>query len=104
MPAALAKKHRSNGLLTVADYMAMPDDGKRYELVHGELLMSPSAYHGHGAVTAFVTARLENFVRSRKLGSVSVEIDVVMGDKLILRPDINFVSKARNSIIRGHIY
>ena len=104
MPTALAKKHRSNGLLTVADYMALPDDGNRYELVHGELLISPSAYYGHGAVTAFIAGKLGEFVRRRKLGSVSVEIDIMMDDDLVLRPDVTYVARGRESIIRGHLH
>ena len=103
MPTALAKKHRSNGLLTVADYMALPDDGNRYELVRGELLMSPSAFYGHGAVTAYIAGKLGDFVRARKLGSVTVETDVIMRDDMVLRPDVSYVARGR-SIIRGHIY
>lgn len=104
MGAAVAKKNKRNGLLTSAEYMALPDDGNRYELIFGELVMSPSARFGHGSVMAHVGGRLSDFVRSRKLGSVSVETDIVMGKHIVLRPDICFVSKRQSGIIREHIY
>lgn len=91
-------------LLTVDDYMAFPDDENRYELVHGELVMSPSALYGHGAVVVYVAGKLREFVHARKLGWVGVETDVIMGKDLVLRPDINYVSRRRGSIIRGFIY
>jgi len=84
--------------------MVLPDDGNRYELVHGELVMSPSALFGHGAVQAYVVRELVDFVHPRKLGRVGVETDIVMGRNLVLRPDVCFIPKRRASIIRGHIY
>ncbi len=84
--------------------MALPDDGNRYELLHGELVMSPSAFFGHGAVTTYVVGKLGEFVRSKKLGAVTVETDIVLGKHFVLRPDICFVSKRQTDIIRGHIY
>src|SRR5213595_2959720 len=104
MPAALAKKHRSNGLLTASQYMALPDDGNRYELVHGELLMSPSARFEHHDLIMFVGGKLQEFAKRRRLGRVGIETDVIMGKDLVLRPDICFIGKGRESIIRGHIY
>ena len=35
-------------LLTADDLMAMPDDGKRYELIRGVLIEMPPTSHEHG--------------------------------------------------------
>jgi Uma2 family endonuclease len=111
MATALARKLHSkrlcdsaNGLLTTAEYMALPDDGNRYELIHGELVMSPSASFGHSGVMIYVAGELSRFVKSHRLGSVGIETDVIMGKDLVLRPDICYISKRQSSIIRGHIY
>lgn len=104
MATTTARKNRTNGLLTTVQYMALPDDGNRYELIHGELVMSPSGLYKHGAVILYVGARLQEFVLTRSLGLVGVETDVIMGKDLVLRPDINFISKRNASIIRGHIH
>ncbi|MBI5763897.1 MAG: Uma2 family endonuclease [Planctomycetes bacterium] len=104
MGAALAKKHKRNGLLTSAEYMALPDDGNRYELIHGELVMSPSSNFGHGSVALYVAGKMSDYARRKKLGRVTIETDVVIAKALVLRPDIAFVSSNQLAIIRGHIY
>ena len=104
MATALAEKHGANGLLKTAEYMALPDDGNRHELIHGELVLSPSPQFRHGAVLVCVAGQIRQFVHSRKLGWVGVETDMVMGKNLVLRPDLCFISKRRGSIIRGHIH
>lgn len=38
---------RSKTLLTYADHAARPDDGKRYELIDGELAMCPAPTRTH---------------------------------------------------------
>lgn len=102
-PSSPARSRRQRRL-TVADYMAMPDDGRKYELYYGELMMSPSAFQPHGRVVIEVGGQLSRWVLRRKLGYVGVETDVVMGDDLVLRPDIHFIARKRRKIIRGHIY
>lgn len=107
MATAPARKQRQSprkGLVTVDEYMAMPDDGNRYELIHGELVMSPSGRFDHGAAVIVVAAKVRDFVYKRKLGWVTVETDVIMGKHLVLRPDISFVSNKQASIIKGHMY
>jgi Uma2 family endonuclease len=90
--------------MTVADYMSLPDDGCRYELIHGELVMSPSALHPHGRVLMYIAFRLDEFVTRRGLGVVGIETDVVFGEHEVRRPDVHYISARRQSIIRGHIY
>lgn len=90
--------------MTALEYLKLPDDGCRHELIHGELVMSPSPVYDHGAVVAFLASKLVTHVLSRGLGSVTVETDIVMGKNLVLRPDIAYVSRKRASIIRGHLY
>jgi len=49
---------------TVERVLALPDDGKRYEVVDGELLVSPSPdFHHQEAVLALATV-LRSYVRS----------------------------------------
>ncbi len=38
-------------LLTYADYAALPDDGQRYQLLEGELVMTPSPNRWHQEVS-----------------------------------------------------
>lgn len=104
MGAAVAKKHKRNGLLTSADYMALPDDGNRYELIHGELIESPSILFEHGSTVAFVGGLVQQFARDNKLGRVSSRVDIVVDDTIVLCPDVVYVSANRMGIVQDHIY
>lgn len=96
---------RKTGRVTIAQYMRLPDDGRKYEVFDGELVMSPSYNFGHGAAAGYVMSRLLPFVERRSLGVVGQETDVVMEKFIsVVRPDICFITKSRVSIIRGHIY
>ena len=45
---------------TVADLYALPDDGLRYELIDGSIIMSPSATGGHNRIAVWIMAALED--------------------------------------------
>jgi Uma2 family endonuclease len=58
-------------LLTAEEFEQLPDDGKRYELIDGELReMAPTAYW-HGEVEINLGTLLNVHVRSHGLGRVS---------------------------------
>lgn len=48
----------SSGPFTVDDLEGMPDDGKRYELIDGELLVSPAPRYAHQIVSMELSALL----------------------------------------------
>jgi Uma2 family endonuclease len=80
--------------LTADDYRAMPDDGKRYELIFGELIMAPAPREKHQLVSMRLSAKLHDFVTSRELGLVyAAPFDVYLTNHLIVQPDILFVSR-----------
>ena len=54
---------------TDQELMALPDDGNKYELVDGELIVSNSGLE-HGYIAAILVSALYGFVVSRKLGVV----------------------------------
>jgi Uma2 family endonuclease len=45
---------------TVADLHALPDDGPRYELIDGSLIVSPSATGGHNTIARWIADALDN--------------------------------------------
>jgi Uma2 family endonuclease len=71
------------------EVLALPDDGNRYELVDGELLVSPSPRPLHQlAVMAFYD-RLRPYVRTHGLGvllSSPADLDLRSGQ--LLQPDL----------------
>jgi Uma2 family endonuclease len=78
----------------------MPDDGKRYELIGGEVFVSPSPSEKHQRVSGRLYVSWSIHAEQNKLGRVYyAPFDVVFGEKTALQPDLLFVSKARLGII-----
>ncbi len=85
--------------LTYADYMKTPDD-ERYELLNGELIMSPSPKEIHQYISGNLYFVLGAFVRERSLGrGYFSPFDVVLSDTNVVQPDLLFVSTERAAII-----
>jgi Uma2 family endonuclease len=77
---------------TEADLLAMPNDGRKYELVDGEIRMSPGGAR-HGEIEVELGARLLAFVKSRRLGHVfgsSIGFRLPGGN--VRSPDASFVA------------
>src|SRR5438093_10521757 len=65
--------------LTYEDYVGLPDDGRRYEILDGELEVSPAPAPRHQGVSRNLLWVLHGHVRERGLGSVyCAPIDVIL--------------------------
>ncbi len=85
---------------TYADYAALPDDGRRYEIIEGELFMSPAPTPDHQEVSGEVEFSLRQHVKKHRLGKVfDAPIDVILDDKNVVQPDILFISRERLEIV-----
>jgi Uma2 family endonuclease len=86
--------------LTYPELRLMPDDGKRYELIDGEVFVTPSPSEKHQRVLGHLFVSFYNHATPRSLGRVYVApFDVVFGEKTALQPDLLFVSSKRLGII-----
>jgi len=87
--------------LTYEDYLALPEDGKRYEVVRGELFVTPAPAPKHQIVISRLMDALLRFKREQGLrGEVlTAPIDVVLAEDTFVQPDILFIPKERLSII-----
>jgi Uma2 family endonuclease len=84
---------------TYADYLKTPDD-ERYELIEGELLMTPSPVMRHQRISRKMLIALDNHVTDNDLGEVfDAPSDVYLDNENVVQPDILFVSKERLDII-----
>lgn len=85
----------SDKIWTDQELMALPDDGNKYELVDGDLIVSNSGLE-HGYIAAILVSALCNFVIPKKLGVVldsSTAFTMKTGNKR--SPDVSFLSKDR---------
>lgn len=86
--------------LTYEDYCLLPDDGKRYEIIDGELFMSPSPGTPHQLVLGNLLYYLTDFVKRHDLGRVFVApFDVVFSRHDVVEPDILYISDQRSSVL-----
>ena len=80
---------------TWEDYRTAPPD-KRYELLDGDLLMTPAPNLRHQRVHLSLSRRLAGFIEERALGELFVApCDVVLSDTDVVQPDLLFVSRER---------
>jgi Uma2 family endonuclease len=77
------------GFWTYDDYAALPDDGRKYEIVNGVLIMGPAPSPDHQSIAVRLTHYLFVHVELAELGRVfSAPIDVELEPKNVFQPDV----------------
>jgi Uma2 family endonuclease len=87
---------------TDEEFMALPDDGNRYEVVNGELVAVGSAGAKHGYYVSLIHILLGAYVRSQKLGfTFDADTSFKMKSGNRRSPDCSFFSKERLRSLGG---
>jgi Uma2 family endonuclease len=87
-------------VLTYEDYCALPDDGRRYEIIEGELYVTPSPSRAHQEFAGNLFIALKPFVAARRLGVVFIApFDVILEETSVVVPDLIFVAKDHVGIV-----
>ena len=82
--------------ITCDDFVKLPDDGKRYEVMDGDLIVSPSPVLRHQRIVGRMFRLLADHVETHDLGEVVVSpMDVVFSEDNILQPDVIYLKKGR---------
>lgn len=76
-----------NNLLTREDLDALPDDGRRHELIDGAFVMTPSPEWGHQRMSRALLLVLEAALRDTELEVLYAPFDVVLGPNVV-EPDL----------------
>lgn len=77
--------------------LALPDDGKRYELVSGELVVTPAPRRLHQRTVAALYRQLYQWVSTTGMGEVLFSpADLTLGEAEVLQPDL-FVTRESGS-------
>lgn len=90
------------GEWTYDDYARLPDNGFRYEVIHGDLYMSPAPRPAHQWSLGEIFLQMQRLAKEGDLGRVYYSpIDVVMGDEATpVQPDIIFIRKDNLGIVQ----
>lgn len=86
--------------LTYEDYAAIPDDGRRHEILDGEHYVNPAPNIRHQIISIRLSTALHGFVQTHRLGYVfAAPTDVVLSEHDVVVPDVVFVSNARADLL-----
>jgi len=103
--ASITYQWPAQGAWTYDDYARLPDDGWRYEVIRGDLHMSPAASARHQGVVVALVQVLHGFVHEHDLGRILLApIDVMLPDLASpVQPEVLVVLKANRHIIRPRV-
>jgi Uma2 family endonuclease len=86
--------------MTYDEYCLLPDDGKRYQVIEGELFVSPAPRTTHQDIVLELASLLRAHVKAHRLGKVYVApTDVLLSPTTVVQPDILFIRRGNMGII-----
>jgi len=86
--------------LTYDDYVLLPHDGSRHEIIDGEHFVTAAPSVSHQRTVLNLAVRLQPFVKANGLGEVFIApLDVLLSPHDIVQPDLLFVSSERAGIL-----
>lgn len=95
------------GCWTYEDYAALPDDGRRYEIIDGVLYQMPSPNVPHQGVSVLISGHLLIHVQFTGVGKVfaaPLDVQLPLTPPVTVQPDVIVVLNAHLDIIkRSHI-
>jgi len=87
-------------LLTKEDYRLLPDSGPRYQLIEGELYLSPSPNRYHQIVSRNIEFLLLKYLEEHPVGELyHAPFDVYLSEHDVYQPDIVFVKKEHFEVL-----
>lgn len=87
--------------LTYEDYLTLPDDRNRHEIIAGEKYVSPAPTTPHQRVVQHLHLSLGPYVEEHAAGDIFLApCDVLLSDTDIVQPDLLFVAVEQSSIVQ----
>jgi Uma2 family endonuclease len=86
---------------TSADLALLPDDGKRYEIIDGELYVSRQPHWHHQRTCGKICAALEAWSMQTGAGETNFAPGVIFADDDDVAPDVVWISHARCATALG---
>ena len=84
----------------IKDYKLLPE-GAPYQLIEGELIMTPAPKPLHQIISANIFEKIRSFSKGKNAGIVLYSpVDVYLGESNACQPDIVFIGKEKMGIIK----
>lgn len=92
--------HDPSPKLTYEDYILIPNDGKRHEIVDGEHYVTAAPFVRHQRLVVRLTILVGGFIREHRLGELLIApTDVILSPHDIVQPDLLFISSEKAPIL-----
>ena len=86
---------------TLVDVYRLLPEGTPIQVINNQFYMSPSPRFDHFSVSRDIFRTLDSFIQENKLGDIIyAPVDVFLGEKSAVQPDIFFISTANNHLIK----
>ncbi len=86
--------------ITAEEYFQMPEGPPYFQLIDGELVMSPSPTYFHQRITMRLTIALGMYLEANPIGELTgAPSDVQLDEHNVFQPDLYFVRNERLGII-----
>jgi len=85
---------------TYNDLLEMPDDGRHYEIIDGELVVNASPIPRHQIIAGRLENAIFNYLDEHPIGiMIHAPMDVVFTQRWVLQPDILYIRNERREVI-----
>jgi len=85
--------------VTFAELQQWPDDGRRYELYDGEVIVVPSPFPRHQRVASNIEEILREYEHAADGLTFRAPLDIVLSEHNVVQPDVVFFRKERRHLI-----
>jgi len=85
--------------VTFAELQEWPDDGRRYELYDGEVIVVPSPFARHQRVLMHIAEILVGYERATGGLAFEAPLDIVFSEHNVVQPDLVFFRQERRHLI-----
>jgi len=90
--------------MTFSDWLKLPDDGRLYELIEGELLVTPPPSVTHQRISRDLEFALMSYLRRTGQGEVLyAPVGVKLSDEDVLEPDLVVVLAAHSARVGAQV-
>ena len=87
-------------VLTYDDYSLLPDDRNRYEILDGELSVTPAPRIKHQSISSHLHRILANHIVANQLGDIyAAPTDLILAPTTVVQPDLIFIGNDRRRIV-----
>jgi Uma2 family endonuclease len=90
----------ATGLIIAEDYRSLPETGRRYQLIEGDLYMAPAPNRFHQDISFNIGFILAKYLEDRPIGKAYfAPFDVYLTEHDVFQPDLVFIARENFAIL-----